>query len=169
MAPPAWSIPCSWGHPDVGEQQEPHPGPLPSGLVALESPPGHLQGVPQIPAPREGTGNPTPASPAEQHIWSSHSLGWFPGHTTPSRSPVKSWAKATPVPPLSPLNSPLMVQRGSLRGFSISSGILWEANVGELKPQVLRHSWIFANPGAASTLGSKTSQTCSSHLAQSSQ
>lgn len=35
--------------------------------------------------------------------------------------------------------------------------------MGEQNPQVLGHSWIFANPGATSTFGSKISQTCSSH------
>lgn len=112
------------------------------------------QRTPPPPHPAQGAGTPEPVARLEQPpapVWDVFQAN-LPG---PSRSPAKSWAKATPTPPLSSLNSH---PRGAERipeGFFHQLRSLLGGKRGELKPQAPRHSWVFANPGTTSTFGAR--------------
>lgn len=47
---------------------------------------------------------------------------------------------------LSPFTHGARAAEGIPEVFCISWGALWEADAAELKPQELRHLWVFANP-----------------------
>lgn len=104
-----WSIPCSWGHPDVGQQQEPPQGLSPrgwqqlDGLLALESPPGHLQVSLRSQLPLRALG--TPNQPAQGPSSTSGAATLWDGFqaTQPQQEPRseelgKGHPNPTPVP-----------------------------------------------------------------------